>query len=159
MAQKKTDDLPPLADTLQPAQPGEVLELDELWSYVGSHRKTCWIWLALCRRTRQIVAYALGCRGDKTAKVLWSRIPESYRSSLLMTDYWESYANVLPQNQHFPVSKATGQTAHIERFNNTLRQRLAPLVRKTLSFSKSIIHHESSLRLFLHHYNLACSST
>jgi hypothetical protein len=48
----------------------------------------------------------------------------------------------------------TGETAHVERWNNTLRQRLARFVRKTLSFSKSGILHEACLRLFLHRYNL-----
>jgi IS1 family transposase len=34
------------------------------------------------------------------------------------------------------VGKETGETAHIERLNNTWRQRLSRLVRQTLSFSK-----------------------
>jgi IS1 family transposase len=50
-----------------------------------------------------------------------------------------------------------GPTNHIERFNNTLRQRLGRLVRKTLSFSKSLHMHESVIQLFLHQYNLTCS--
>jgi insertion element IS1 protein InsB len=41
----------------------------------------------------------------------------------------------------------------VERWNNTLRQRLARFVRKTLSFSKSDEMHEVSLKLFLHRYN------
>jgi len=45
---------------------------------------------------------------------------------------------VLPEEQHEAVGKDSGQTNHIERFNNTLRQRLGCLVRKTLSFSKSM---------------------
>jgi hypothetical protein len=42
----------------------------------------------------------------------------------------------------------------LERWNNTLRQRLARFVRKTLSFSKSLVMHDVCLRLFLHRYNL-----
>ena len=42
----------------------------------------------------------------------------------------------------------------LERWNNTLRQRLARFVRKTLSFSKSLEMHAMCLRLFLHRYNL-----
>jgi IS1 family transposase len=37
------------------------------------------------------------------------------------------------------VGKETGLTAYIERLNNTLRQRISRLVRKTLSFSKKLI--------------------
>jgi len=51
------------------------------------------------------------------------------------------------------VGKETGETAHIERFNNTIRQRLGRFVRKTLSFSKSDTMHEICLRLFLFRYN------
>jgi IS1 family transposase len=57
------------------------------------------------------------------------------------------------------VGIQSGQTAHVERFNNTLRQRLARVVRQTLSFSKSVVMHEASLRLFLHRYNLELAAT
>jgi IS1 family transposase len=43
--------------------------------------------------------------------------------------------------RHRPVGKDSGHTSYIERFNNTLRQRVSWLVRKTLSFSKSIDNH------------------
>jgi len=51
------------------------------------------------------------------------------------------------------VGKETGETAHIERWNNTLRQQLARFLRKTLSFSKCIKMHEIYLKLFIHRYN------
>jgi IS1 family transposase len=70
------------------------------------------------------------------------------------TDGWEPYAAVIPANQHRPCRKSAGRTVHVERWNNTLRQRLARYTRKTLAFSKSIQMHEASIRLFLHHYNL-----
>lgn len=60
---------------------------------------------------------------------------------------------VLPSKRHRPVGKETGETAHIERFNNTLRQRCANLVRRTLSFSKDEHWHEVRIRLFVDHYN------
>ena len=50
--------------------------------------------------------------------------------------------------------KETGETAHVERWNNTLRQRLARFVRMALSFSTSEVMHEACLLLFLHRYNL-----
>jgi len=112
-----------------------------------------WVWLALCRRTHQIVAYALGDRGHKTCRLLWERVPLALHHALAFTDFWEAYQKVIPEGQHAPGGKGSGQTNHIERFNNTLRQRLARFVRKTLSFSKSETMHESCLRLFLHHYS------
>ena len=52
------------------------------------------------------------------------------------------------------VGKETGETAHVECWNRTLRRRLARLVRMTLSFSKSEILHEACLLLFLHRSDL-----
>jgi hypothetical protein len=68
--------LPPLATSLLPAQVGGVLELDEWWSFVGSKEQPRWLWLALCRRTRQVVAYWLGDRNETGALQLWRHIPD-----------------------------------------------------------------------------------
>ena len=57
--------LPTFTDTLLPSERGDVLELDELWSFVGSKAQTLWLWVALCRRTRQIVAWTLGDRSQQ----------------------------------------------------------------------------------------------
>ena len=145
--------MPPLPATLAPARPDDVLELDELWSFVARRKDKRWVWLALCRRTRQIVAYALGDRGHTTCRLLWERVPPGLRHALTFTDFWEAYQKVVPEGQHVACGKGSGQTNHVERFNNTLRQRLARFVRQTLSFSKSDEMHEDCLRLFLDHYN------
>jgi len=49
--------------------------------------------------------------------------------------FWAAYAAV-PQASDIEraVGKETGKTSYVERFNNTLRQRVSRLVRKTLSF-------------------------
>ena len=140
-----------------PAVKGEeVLELDELWSFVRERKNKRWVWLALCRRTRQVVAYAIGNRGEATCRLLWQRIPERYRGGMLYSDFWESYQKVLPEDRHRAVGKSEGRTNHVERWNCTLRQRLGRFVRKTLSFSKSEQMHETCLVLFLHDYNWGC---
>lgn len=159
MAKKKALSAAPLETTLLPAQSGEVLELDELWSFVGRRQGgVIWLWLALCRRTRQIVAYALGARNDATARLLYARIPEAYRGSgFFCTDHLESYHNVLPPARHQAQYATRGATNHVERFHNTLRQRLGRLTRKTLSFSKNRLMHEIVIRLFLQRYNLECA--
>ena len=145
--------MPPLETTLAPAQAEEALEVDEMWSFVGHRQRgVIWLWLALCRRTRQIVAYVLGPRSDAMAQLLWSRIPAAYRQGSPHTDHLESDHNVLPPQQHHATYQR-GPTNHVERFNNTLRQRLGRLVRKTLSFSKCPLMHERVIHLFLHRYN------
>ncbi|PSO98343.1 MAG: IS1 family transposase, partial [Cyanobacteria bacterium QS_9_48_30] len=41
----------------------------------------------------------------------------------------------------------------IERFNNTLRQRVSRLVRNTFSFSKKWENHLGAIWNLVHHYN------
>ena len=130
------------------------LELDELWSFVCKKTNQSWAWFALCRKTRQIVAFVLGDRSEMTCRKLWNAIPQVYRYGTCYTDFWQAYQAVIPDEQHQPLGKQTGETAHIERFNNTLRQRLARFVRKTLSFSKSSLMHEICLKLFIWRYNM-----
>ena len=141
------------------ATAGDELELDELWSFVRKKSRTRWIWIALSRRTRQVVAYVVGDRSAATCRKLWQRIPALYRAAHCYTDFWEAYRQVIPADQHTPCGKDSGLTAHVERWNNTLRQRLARFVRKTLSFSKSERMHEICLRLFIHRYNLSLHPT
>lgn len=130
-----------------------MLELDELWSFVGKKADERWVWIALARHTRQVVAYVIGDRSERTCRRLWETIPESYKGEYCYSDLWEAYGTVIPRECHEAVSKESGELAHVERWNNTLRQRMARFVRKTLSFSKSDEMHEVCLELFLHRYN------
>lgn len=127
-----------------------------MWSFVFRRKDKRWVWLAQCRRTRQIVAYAIGDRSEKSCALLWKRIPKAYKRTFFYTDFWEAYQKVLPDEQHEATGKGAGQTCHIERFNNIIRQRLGRFVRKTLSFSKCDQMHEMCLRMFLHEHNLNC---
>ena len=69
------------------------------------------------------------------------------------TDFWAAYNTVIPAQRHRQVYKDSGETNHIERFNNTLRQRISRLVRETLSFSKKVENHIGAIWYFIHHYN------
>lgn len=145
--------LPDLAETLASPQEDDVLELDELWSFVLKKSEKRWIWIALCRRTRQVVAYYVGDRSEKSCRKLWERIPQTYKNLNSYSDFWESYQKVFPSETHQSVGKESGETNHVERWNNTLRQRLSRFVRRTLSFSKSDFFHEITLKLYLYYYN------
>lgn len=94
-----------------------------------------------------------GDRSADTCELLWMKVPASYKRALCYSDLLAAYQKVLEKEQHRACSKKEGQTNHMERFNLTLRQRLARLVRKTLAFSKNLFMHIVSLRLFLHAYN------
>ena len=79
--------------------------------------------------------------------------PRGVQRGCCYSDFWEAYRAVIPEERHEAVGKRSGELAHMERWNNTLRQGLARFVRKRLSFSKSDEMHEVSLNLFLHRYN------
>ncbi len=145
--------LPDLAQTLEPPQADDVLELDELWSFVFKKSEKRWIWIALCRRTRQIVAYYIGDRTEKSCHNLWERIPPAYQKLRSYSDFWKAYQKVFSYETHHSVGKESGETNHVERWNNTLRQRLSRFVRQTLSFSKSDTFHEIVLKLYIFYYN------
>ena len=138
-----------------PADPAATaLELDELWSFVLKKSRKRWIWIALCRSTRR-VAYVIGDRSAATCRNLWGRIPGGYREGHCYTGFRGACQRVIPERPHTASGQDSVQTVPVERWNNTLRQRLARFVRKTLSFSKSDRMHEVCLRLFLHRYNLS----
>ena len=104
-----------------------MLELDELWSFVGSKANPRWVWIALCRQTRQIVAYFVGDRSAESARALGERIPPDYRCRATRSDFWLPYAEVFPKRTHRLYDKGEGETCYVERWNCTLRQRLGPL--------------------------------
>lgn len=130
------------------------VECDELWSFVDYKGNKQWVWLAIDRKTREIVGVYIGDRSKKAAVELWNSLPPVYRQcAVCYTDFWDSYAGVFPSKRHKRVGKASGLTNHIERFNNTLRQRISRLVRKALSFSKKLENHIGAIWYFIHHYN------
>lgn len=135
-----------------------MLELDEVWSFVYCSANKRWLWTALCRRTRQIVAFVSGDHSATTCAKLWQKIPTSYKHCHTFSDFWDAYAKVFPKATHRMVGKGAGETCYMERWNCTLRQRLARFVRKTLSFSKSDAMHQVVLKGFIADYNLACVS-
>jgi insertion element IS1 protein InsB len=130
------------------------VQMDELWSFVDDKGNKQWVWLALDVTTREIVGCHIGDRSKDSALALWQSMPGVYRQcAVIYTDHWEAYKAVLPSQRHYAVGKETGLTSYIERFNNTLRQRVSRLVRQTLSFSKKLENHISAIWNFIHYYN------
>lgn len=141
------EELPALVETLVPVQTGDVLEFDEVWSFVAQRDNQRWLWTVLCRWTRQIVVFAIGDRSEATCRQLWQAIPQPYRA-------WRAYDAVLPAETYHCVGKETGLPAHQERWYCALHQRLTRYVRQTLSFPKKgfpshhpypLVHHRLQL--------------
>ena len=131
-----------------PAPSGRVLECDELCTFVRTHQRPLWIWLAMDRHTRRIVGCFLGPRDTLGAYGLWHSLDSLYLDAVCHTDRLAAYRGVVFGGLH-----RIGGTQHIERFNATLRARLAHLVRRSLSFSRRQSHLEAVVWLFIHHYN------
>jgi IS1 family transposase len=145
----------------QPASPTDVVlrqleaEADEMWSFVQKKANKQWIWIAMDAKTRQIMAFYVGDRSRDSAKQLSARIPLVYREQATFhTDQYDAYSGVIPAERYKAITKHARKTNYIERFNNTLRQRVSRLVRKTLSFSKKLAHHIGAIKYFMCHYNL-----
>ena len=125
-----------------------------MWSFVFSKKNKEWIWLALDKKSNQIVAMHVGDRSTKSAQIFFESIPEEIRKKgIFFTDHYEAYKSVLPQEQHEPGNRTDAVTNKIERFNCTFRQRCSRLVRKSLSFSKRIWQHIHAFKYFIFHYN------
>jgi IS1 family transposase len=102
-----------------------------------------------------VIAFHVGDRSRRSAKRLWAKIPTAYRHhAMFSTDQYVVYAGVIPVAQHRAIRKLARTTNHIERFNNTLRQRVSHLVREALSLSKTLTNHIGAIQLFICHDNL-----
>jgi hypothetical protein len=90
---------------------------------------------------------------------LRSQIPKVYRQkATFYTDQYVVYDGVIPKAQHKAVNKLARKTNHIERFGNTLQQRVSRLVCRALSFSKKLANHVGAIKLFICHYNRTSNS-
>src|SRR5437660_7492416 len=95
---KKAKHLPELSETLIEPDPNDanatILEFDELWSFVLKKVNTSWIWIALCRKTQQVVSYAIADRSKETDEKLWNKILLVYRAGNCFTDLYSVYKKI-----------------------------------------------------------------
>ena len=130
------------------------VQMDELWSFVDHKGNKQWVWLAMDVRIREVIGCYIGDRSKGSAQALWDSLPSVYRQcAKIYTDHWEAYGAVLPSKRHQSVDKDSGLTSYIERLNNTFRQRISRLVRKTLSFSRKLENHIAAIWNFIHDHN------
>ena len=121
----------------------DIVELDEIHSYTGHKKNHCWTWITIDRHTKQVLGFVCGRRDSKTFEKLYDNInPDNIK--LFCSDYWKSYAEVIPNHKHLQ-SKA--QTFTIKGYNSLIRHYLARFKRKTKCYSKSVQMIESSLNL------------
>ena len=81
----------PFYHSLAPARSDDFVEFDEMWSFVQSKEQRVWIWIALCRRTKQVVAYHLGNRDKKSFYDFYNKLPLDYANCLSTSDGFNVY--------------------------------------------------------------------
>ena len=153
VVKKKAQTLADFKSSITPATPDTVLEVDEVFTFVFLKVKQIRIWIAQSRQTRQIISFFIGDGSMASCKRLWRKLPYEYLRCTSFSDFRRSY-NCIPAETHQKVDKKSGETAHIERLNNTIRQRFSRLVRKTLSFSKREYMLNLHFKLWAFQYNL-----
>jgi insertion element IS1 protein InsB len=123
-------------------------EIDEMWSYVGHKGNKRWLWHAIDRETRKVLAYVFGERKDQVFLELKGLL-EPFGISRFYTDDWGAYERNLDPEKHI-IGK--GNTQKIERKHLTLRTRIKRLARKTICFSKKEQLHDIVIGLFVNRY-------
>lgn len=122
----------------------------------GKKSNKQWLWAAVCKQTRQIVAYVIGDRSELTFRRLLRKIPIEYLHRKSGSDFWKSYRILCSKGNHKQVGKGSGKTNHIESYWATLRARITRYVRKSLSFSRKLKYHHLVTKLFMVNYNQEC---
>ena len=105
----------------------EAAELDEMWSFVGNKGCRRWLWLAIDRKTRAVLAYVFGRKKDGVFRKLKALL-EPFGITMFYTDDWGSYGRNIEAGRHTVGKK---HTQAIERKNLTLRTRVKRLCRRT----------------------------
>ncbi|BBQ59915.1 transposase (plasmid) [Escherichia coli] len=126
--------------------------MDEQWGYVGAKSRQRWLFYAYDRLRKTVVAHVFGERTMATLGRLMSLL-SPFDVVIWMTDGWPLYESRLKGKLHV-ISKR--YTQRIERHNLNLRQHLARLGRKSLSFSKSVELHD---KVIGHYRGLTLSGT
>lgn len=131
------------------------VEADERGSSVQQKANKQWIWLALDTQTQHIRACHVGERRHERAQPLWAHLPAvSREQATFSTDHYAVDTGIMPAAPHKASTKHARKTTQIERFKNTVWQRVARLVRDTLAFSKKLAPHIGAIKYFIGPYNL-----
>ena len=127
----------------------EMVEVDEMHSYIGSKKNFCWIWIAVDRYGKRFINFFIGDRSNETAKEFWETIKHHQMDSIA-SDYWKPYESIIPKEKHIQ-SKA--ETFTVEGYNSLFRHFLARMRRKTKCYSKKMEMLKLSILLLMHHRN------
>lgn len=131
----------------KPAPEGPVvIEVDEMWHYLGSKTNKLWIWTALDRATGRLIDWECGGRDQVTFERLLARL-RRWKVRLICTDEYGVYQQALSAGHHYA---GKDQTVALERTHSRLRHWLARFRRRTCVVSRSREMVDRSIALIAH---------
>ena len=129
-----------------------VIEVDEMWHYLGAKANKLWIWTALDRATGRLIDWECGGRDQMTFERLLARLWR-WKVRLVCTDEYVVYEQSLSAGRHYA---GKDQTVALERTHSRLRHWLARFRRRTCVVSRSREMVDRSIALIAHlHINRA----
>jgi len=128
--------------------PGQapVVELDEMWHYLGSKATKLWIWKAVDRATGRLIDWQCGDRSAAAARALLERL-QAWSVRLFCTDNYATYETLLKVGRHY---QGKDQTIRVERDNGRQRHWIASCRRKSIVVSKTIDMINRRIALYAH---------
>lgn len=134
------------------------IEIDELYYFVGKRKlkkgkltaKKRWLWLAVCRTTKRILAFEGGSRERSTLKKLTDKL-KHIDCQKYYSDEHTSFNGLLPKEKYKASKK---ETYTVEGINSVVRHFLARFRRRTKCYCKSEKMVKATMTLFCHHHNL-----
>lgn len=128
------------------AVPGAAIlvELDEMWHYLGSKKNKLWIWKAYRRETGELIDWECGGRDKETLTRLIERLSK-WDIELFCTDSYAAYAEVIGEDK---LIQSKSQTYYLEQNNGRQRHWYARFRRKSIVVSKTLEMVNLTMALF-----------
>ena len=103
-------------------------------AFLQKKQQQVWIWFAVCRDTRRLIAFEVGDRSSRTLRRLYGRL-KAYRIGAFCSDKYLAYREILPWDK---LTQSKAQTYTVESFNANVRHYVARFRRKNRAYSKSL---------------------
>lgn len=126
--------------------PGDaiIVELDEMWHYLGSKKNKLWIWKAYRRETGELIDWECGARDKNTLSKLIDRLSK-WNVEVFCTDSWAVYPEVICEDR---LVQSKSQTYYLEQNNGRQRHWYARFRRKSIVVSKTLEMVDLTMALF-----------
>ena len=121
-----------------------LVELDEMWHYLGSKKNKLWIWKAYRRETGELIDWECGDRDQETLSRLIERLSK-WDIELFCADNYAAYAEGIDEEK---LIQSKSQTYYLEQNNGRQRHWYARFRRKSIVVSKTLEMVNLTMALF-----------